>query len=81
MSHVCFLIKTAHEETEAVHLLLFFSFAMPKTKAFSKTKGGAGADDFKKKRVKLGKRVAKATATDTKYAARADKYLNRLSST
>ena len=39
---------------------------MPKTKAFSKTKGGAGADDFKKKRVKLGKRVAKPTATDTK---------------
>jgi hypothetical protein len=43
---------------------------MPKTKAFQKTKGGAGADDFKKKRVKLGKRVAKATATDTKCAAR-----------
>ncbi len=44
--------------------------AMPKTKAFQKNKGGAGAEDFKKKRVKLGKRVAKPTATDTKCNAR-----------
>ncbi len=45
---------------------------MPKTKAFSNTKGGAGADDFKKKRVKLGKRVAKPTATDTKCVRRSN---------
>ena len=49
--------------------------AMPKTKAFSNTKGGAGADEFKKKRVKLGKRVAKPTATDTKCVRRCNSSL------